>query len=96
MSQSGESMTAFARRRGLRPQRLFWWKKQLAEPGRESSPHGVSAKAPALLPVVVRAAEQQALVSVELLGGVRLELRTLDPASARWVAQLAQALGGRL
>jgi len=42
----------------------------------------------------VRAAEREAgAAALEVGGGLRLELRRLDDASAAWVALVARALG---
>src|SRR5579859_1809012 len=93
---SGETITAFARRHGLVPQRLWWWKKRLGPPAPSSrGPAMSSPLSAAFLPVTVRVAEPEVCpASLELGGGVRVELRKLDATSAGWVACLVQALGG--
>lgn len=96
LAASGETVTAFARRRGLVPQRLSWWQKRLAG-RRPASPTGGGGQelAASFLPVVLReAAPEVAPAAVELGGGVRVELRSLDRTSALWVALVCQALGG--
>jgi len=95
---SGESLAAFARRHGVIPQRLSWWRSRIgatphARVKRETS-HDLP---PVFIPVTVRAAEPSASTPavVELDGSrVRVELRVLDDASAAWVASLARSLGG--
>ena len=94
-STSGETLNAFAKGRGLVPQRLWWWQKRLGErrrPAAEGAPVGT---APAFLPVTVRPLVGEAvLATVAIVGGLRVELHALDDASAIWVASLARALGG--
>ena len=89
LEASGESVTGFARRRGLVPQRLWWWRKRLAERV-PAVPGGVTAT---FIPVMVRPAEREAAAALELGGGLRVQLRTLDETSAAWVACVARALG---
>jgi hypothetical protein len=92
LSASGETLTAFARQKGLVPQRLAWWKKRLGGPLPSA---GVNdARGATFVPVLLRAVEPEAPAAVELSGGVRVELRTLDRTSAAWVALLSQAVGG--
>jgi len=83
---SGDSMTAFARRMGFVPQRLFWWKSRL-QPGPEPK------AAQSFVPVVVReqAAETGARISVELGGGIRVQVNHVDAATASRVALLLRA-----
>ena len=70
------------------PQRLWWWKKRL------SASVQASITAPAFLPVTLRAPEREVAAAVITLSEqVRVELRSLDGASAAWVAQLVRALG---
>jgi hypothetical protein len=90
--QSGQSMSAFAAARGLVPQRLGIWRRRLA-------PVKAAARECELLPVHVRVAQAptdadngQASVTVTLGAEVRVQVRTLDGASAAWVAMLAHAL----
>ena len=85
---SGMSLTAFARDRGLHPQRLSWWRKRLAH-----TTHATVAP-PTFIPVTVRVPDREPVAAVlELGGSIRVELRALDAASAAWVAALARALG---
>lgn len=90
--QSGKSGAAFARSIGVVPQRLFWWRSRLGRGG--------PSKAPALLPVHVRAAPatvgaMRAPVLVTTAGGVQIEVAQLDAASAAWVVAVLGAEGGR-
>jgi hypothetical protein len=89
---SGETLAAFARSRGLVPQRLAWWRKRLALPVRDEVPGVVSP--PAFVPVTVRAADREAAAVVEIAEGVRVELRTLDDASATWLATVLRCVRG--
>ncbi len=94
-ARSGKTLHAFARRRGLVPQRLWWWQKRLAGKRRLGvTDNAAIATAPAFLPVTVRPVEPElVLATVEFAEGLRVELRALDCASAAWVAALVKALG---
>lgn len=92
---SGETLHAFAKGRGLVPQRLWWWQKRLGGKRRPRvADNAAIATVPAFLPVTVRPVEPESiLATVETAGGLRVELRVLDGASASWVASLVKALG---
>lgn len=91
----GETMTEFARGRGLCPQRLWRWKRRLAG-GEGAALSRVPAKTePTFLPVVLSGAEPEVAVEVEICRGVRVRLHRLEPGAARFVAQLWRALEGR-
>jgi hypothetical protein len=98
-ASSEEPMAVFARRLGVSAQRLAWWMKRLGHAGRtQSMATGSRATIPAFVPVTVRAAsvaiEREPMAAVIDFGAaMRVELRTLDGASAEWVAMLARALG---
>lgn len=92
---SGQTMTEFARRRGLWPQRLWRWKKRLSG-GEGAALLAAPAKSePAFLPMVLPRAEPEMAAEVELGSGVRVRLHRLEPGAARFVAQLWRALEGR-
>jgi len=95
-ARSGTSLTAFARARGIHPQRLSWWQKRFGgSAGCDRAMRGVdrSERAPAFVPITVRPSEATSVtVVVERDGTVRVELRALDAAAAAWVAALARAL----
>jgi transposase-like protein len=95
LAASGETVSDFARRQGLVPQRLWWWQKRLGLKEAPASPPGqAGALAATFLPVVVRAEEPPLpAAALQLCGGVRVELRTLDGTSAAWVAKVLKALG---
>lgn len=90
---SGQSMTVFARRLGVRRQRLSWWRARLAGVASNQQEPAGCEQALRLVPVVVRqtpaAPAQQAPLSVCIGDLVRVEIRQADPATAGWVAQLA-------
>ena len=78
---SGESATAFGRRNGIVPQRLYWWRSRLAcDP---PSFVELEVHPPAASPVVV------------IEGTTRIEIGSIDSASAAWVATLVCALRER-
>lgn len=49
--RSGESAAAFCRRRGLRPQKLSYWKRVLGEAGPIVKRRGGGRRAPGFVPV---------------------------------------------
>jgi hypothetical protein len=82
--RSGLSMSAFARQRGLSPQRLAWWRTRLG------SAEQVSL-AP-LVPVTVTAAS----AAVEIVvGDVRVDVAAPEAVSPTWVAELVDRLRRR-
>ena len=93
---SGESLGGFARRRGVQAQRLSWWRKRLGWAPTARGGASVGTIAP-WVPVTVAGDAQtgatSAAATIELGHAIRVELRSLDRASAAWVATLARALG---
>src|SRR5579872_4588328 len=97
LSTSGLSVTAFARRHALVPQRLWWWQKRLARHKPVQSPAAPPLALSAFIPVTVPPPSSPAVAATLHLGDtLRIDLPTLDLTSAVWVARLAQALGGAL
>jgi hypothetical protein len=93
LDKSGETVAGFALRRGLVPQRLFWWRKRLERVATCESK-------PTFIPVTVRAAAawreaERVAVVVTAGDGVRVEVREVDAATAVWVASLVLQLGER-
>lgn len=82
---SGEGATRFARRHGLNPQRLYWWKDRLSEWESTKEAGGGS-----LVPVVSREAAVAA-VRLRLLDGGTVEIDS-EAVSAAWVASLIREL----
>lgn len=90
--RSGLTLAAFARQRGVGPQRLTWWRKRLAETTR-----GTNASPVSLVPVTLRPAPTIALgapVAITSRAGVRIEVRDVGAVTAAWVAALLVALDG--
>jgi transposase-like protein len=89
--KSGESVAGFARRLGVIPQRLFWWRKRLG--------HASSLEAPpTFVPVTVRPAMAESIavgvpVVVTVGNGIRVEIHDVDAHTAAWVAALVGHLG---
>jgi hypothetical protein len=82
--ESGLSASAFARAKGLNPQRLSWWRKRLAA-------SDATAVAPlAFIPGEVTGATVATVV--RLPGGVVLELADTSVVPTTWVAALAADL----
>lgn len=92
---SGEPVSAFARRAGLVPQRVYWWRGRLGAGLVKASAQEVrEVPVPAFLPVTVRAtlAPTLSAVTVCTQDGLRVEVKELDAASAAWVATLVRSL----
>jgi hypothetical protein len=89
---SGESGASFARKLGVDPQRLFWWRRRIEEVGAESEP---PVARPAFLPVVAAPSIviSRPPIAVTMVDGTRVEVWELDAASAGWVASMID--GGR-
>jgi hypothetical protein len=77
---SGERAGRFARRQGLNPQRLSWWRDRLGQ---------WEATGGALVPVV--STEAGAPVRVRLPGGATVEVDS-EAVEATWVASLLRGL----
>ena len=99
---SGLTVAAFARKTELKAKRVYWWREQLGANAAEASAIEVRREppaAPAFVPVVVRAAPAMqppgvgVPVTVCTRGGLRVEVATLDAASAAWVTSLVRSLG---
>ena len=75
---SGESIPAFAKRHELTPQRLYWWKRRLAEPNPE----------PELPFVPATVIPSEAVITIRA-GNIAVEI---DNASPSWVAALVTEL----
>ena len=90
---SGERLTGFARRHGLRPQRLFWWRDRLAEWTGEGS------TAPQLVPAVTVESSRMTSVPGSPAPQVRVQVREVaveisDAAAVPpgWLAELLREL----
>lgn len=80
--QSGESLAAFARRHGVAPARLYWWRSRLAVARPSSSM--------ALVPAVIMPA---AGIVIRLRGDVTIEVADARPETiAAIAAELARTL----
>ena len=83
--RSGDTLEAFARSRGLVPQRLAWWKKRLLTSG------AAVTFAPATVIDAPAVASTGLAAMIRLSHGITIEL---DGASPSWIAALARALAG--
>jgi len=93
---SGLTLTGFARQNGINVQRLIWWRKRLGEDGRDcrevrSRPAPVVSFIPAVVERT-RPAATGAIV-VRLPGGVEVEASGTESLPARWLAEVANAMG---
>lgn len=87
--QSGEPLAAFARRHGVAPARLYWWKKRLA-----TDRPAATAVTPtlSLVPAMVTREPTLALV-VRLAGDVTVEIADATPSTIVAItAALARSL----
>jgi transposase-like protein len=81
--QSGQTIAAFARQRGLSAPRLYWWRRRLPkEPP-------VAPPIMSLVPARVMARPVSAAVVVRLPSGVTIEIADASPA---WVAAIVAEL----
>ena len=84
---SGESMTGFARRHGVTPQRLSWWRLRTngsREPSRTS-----------LIPVTVTSSPLVSLGAASVtvtMGDLRIDVEDPSRVSPSWVAALLSAM----
>jgi transposase-like protein len=82
--RSGDSLEAFARSRGLVPQRLAWWRKRL------HAARGEAITTLTLVPAaVIGAATAAPAAVIRLAHGIVIEIEGASPA---WVAALAREL----
>lgn len=85
--RSGESMAAYARKRGYPAHRLSWWQKRLA---RDAEP---PETAPVEFAPAVLTGPRRSPVVVTVDGdGVRLEVGDPGAVHPIWLAELATAL----
>lgn len=77
---SGKSGAAFARSKGIDPQRLFWWRGRF---------EGAESKKPMFVPLVATPASSKAASAAALIvtteRGARIEVWDVDAATAAWV-----------
>jgi hypothetical protein len=86
--RSGHTLEAFARSRGLVPQRLAWWKKRLRTTRPETSAVLTFVPATVVDAAVESASHAEALI--RLPGGVVIEFAA--GVSPIWIASLAREL----
>ncbi len=84
---SGKSLEAFARSRGLVPQRLAWWRKRLRTSRSEAS--AALTLVPATVVDAIAVASTGPAAMIRLPHGIVIEL---EGASPSWVAALAREL----
>jgi hypothetical protein len=79
------SVQAFARQRGITPQRLYWWRKRL------TVATGATSTMISLVPaeVIVNRTETSGRVVVRLPSAVEIDLDNVSPG---WVAALIREL----
>jgi len=97
-SESGQTVAEFARQKGLKSKRVYWWRERLGAAPEALGGVEVGGELAPLVPVVVRVPTEQppgmsVPVAVSLRGGVRVEVATLDAVSSAWVASLVRSLG---
>jgi transposase-like protein len=84
---SGKSIGAFARTKGVTPQRLYWWRERLGKKVEERA-------VPRFVPLVVKAPavrlESSAALVVTTPAGARVEVREVNATTAAWVVALLE------
>ena len=81
--RTGGPLAEFARRHGITPARLYWWKKRL-----DAEPSGLTALS--LVPATVTTAGDAATaVTIRLPNGIGIEATSATPA---WVAEVVAEL----
>ena len=85
--RSGHTLEAFARSRGLVPQRLAWWRKRLRASRSETS--AALTLVPATVIDATAAAAAGSAAMIRLPHGIVIEL---EGASPSWIAALAREL----
>jgi hypothetical protein len=85
--RSGHTLEAFARSRGLVPQRLAWWRKRLRASRLETS--GSLTLVPATVTGDAAIGSAGATAMLRLPHGIVIEI---DGASPSWIAELAREL----
>lgn len=94
---SGESLAQFARDRGLKSDRLRWWKKQFADEERTRSRHvrATPARRLTFVPAITTARAPSAAaehVIVRLPGGIEVEATSVDLLPPAWLATVARTV----
>jgi hypothetical protein len=85
--RSGDTLEAFARSRGLVPQRLAWWKKRLRASRSETS--AALTLVPATVIDAASAPSTGPAAMIRLPHGIAIELEGATPS---WIAALAREL----
>lgn len=87
---SGLSMAEHCRRRGIRPKRLYWWKRRLEAGGRLET---IDSEAPLRwVEAAITSAGTSAAVAVVLRGGDRIEVERPSEVEAAWLARVVACL----
>ena len=93
-AQSGESLTAFARRHQLGAHRLQWWRTQLAQaPSMEPQPVRLLPVIPRQAPLIPIGSGASSAVSVTV-GAARIDVSDTLQTDPRWPAKLIAELQG--
>lgn len=93
-AQSGESLTAFARRHQLGLHRLQWWRAQLAQQSApESEPVRLLPVVPRQAPLLAFGADAPGAIRVTV-GAARIDISDVSQADPRWLAALIAELRG--
>ncbi len=100
LAESGETLSGFARRHGLTPQRLSWWRRRLGEwtqATQGTEPLQAGPCESGFIPVLTRGNERSwsSAVAVVRVGNVAIEIHELSDATTAWLATFVEALGAR-
>lgn len=96
--RSGITMAAFCRRRGIRPERFYWWRNRLAAWSEAEGEHGLVQVHPAaddrfnLVEAVVAHTSSTSAVEIHLRTGDQINVLAPADVDAGWLVRLAQGL----
>lgn len=101
IDDSGQSVSAFARRIGVSAKRIYWWRRQLGDRLEQRCDVSVETSTPQFVPVVVRTTRPPSSVerpplSVRLGEQFQVDVYLVDQSTASWIAVLAAELGARV
>ena len=92
--KSGLSVAEFARRQGIRAQRLHWWRARLARTPAHKAPTPTS-----FVPAVVKAPKvmlgRSMVVVIETRSGARIEIADTARVSPPWIGAVVRELERR-
>lgn len=100
LAHSDESLAGFARRHGLTPQRVAWWRTRLGDWNPVAQVGSLSPREPAetgFVPVIATRLEAKScrVVAVVRVGDVAIDVCDPSATTAAWIVSFVDALGAR-